>query len=154
MPTWRYGRSPADRRLERDVAAVKAAVDGFIAQARERMAADAALREAPGNLLEAMIAAADKGDSGLDDRDVAGNVITMRLAGEDTTANTSAWTFHLLHGHPAALQRAQAEVRRVAPEVAAFRLESIGAPHYLESLPARNDEAQARGAIPGATGAA
>ena len=29
--------------------------------------------------------------SGIDDRQVAGNVLTMLLAGEDTTANTIAW---------------------------------------------------------------
>jgi len=63
---------------------VKAAIDGFIVQARARMQADPGLREHPNNLLEAMIAAADQGDSGLDDHDVAGNVLTMLLAGEDT----------------------------------------------------------------------
>ena len=133
VPTWHYVRLPADRRLERSVAAVKAAVDGFIAQARERMRADPALRESPRNLLEAMIAAADHGDSGLGDRDVAGNVVTMLLAGEDTTANTLAWAFHLLHRHPEALRRAQAEVRRIAPDVAAFTPERIGALDYLEA---------------------
>ena len=77
------------------------------------MAADPTLRDNPGNLLEAMIAAADQPGSGIDDGQVAGNVLTMLLAGEDTTANTLAWMIHLLWRHPAVLARAVAEVRHV-----------------------------------------
>ena len=120
VPVWRWMQRPADRRLERSLVAVRAAVAGFIGQARERMAADPSLRERPGNLLQAMIAAADEGSSGLDDRDVAGNVLTLLLAGEDTTANTLAWLLHLLARHPAALRRAEDEVRRLVPDPAAL----------------------------------
>ena len=74
IATWRYWRSAADRQLERSIAEVKTAVAGFIAQARARMQADPGLRERPRNLLEAMIAAADQADSGIDDAQVAGNV--------------------------------------------------------------------------------
>ena len=50
--------------------------------------ADPARRNAPQNLLEVMIMAADEPGSGIDDSQVSGNVLTMLLAGEDTTANT------------------------------------------------------------------
>ncbi len=113
-PYWRHFRLPADRRLEREVAAVNTAVQEFIAKARARMLANAELRQHPGNLLEAMLVAADKVDSAVDDRDVAGNVLTMLLAGEDTTANTLAWMLHLLQRNPEAMRAAQQEVRAVA----------------------------------------
>jgi len=71
-------------------------------------------RAAPQNLLEAMVVAADEPGSGIDDAQVAGNVLTMLLAGEDTTANTLAWCIWLLKEHPAALERAQAVMRRRA----------------------------------------
>ena len=58
-----------------------------------------------------MLAAADRPDSGLSDAQVAGNVMTMLLAGEDTTANTIAWMIYLLWTHPQALDRACTEVR-------------------------------------------
>ena len=113
LATWRFVRLPADRQLERSVAEVMRAVHGFVAQARARMQADPGLREQPSNLLEAMVAAADQPGSGIDDGQVAGNVLTMLLAGEDTTANTLAWMIHLLWRHPEALARARDEVRRV-----------------------------------------
>lgn len=107
LPYWRWF---PDRKLEGHLRALKDAVAGFIAQARRRMDAEPRLREEPTNLLEAMIAARDDPQSGLSDADVAGNVLTMLLAGEDTTANTLAWMIYLLHRHPEALRRAQDEV--------------------------------------------
>ncbi len=113
-PYWRYLKTPADRRLDTAVRAVNQAVADFIAQARQRLASDARRRALPENLLEAMLMAADAPDSGMDDRDVAGNVLTMLLAGEDTTANTLAWMLHLLQQHPAVLLQVQQEIRRLA----------------------------------------
>jgi cytochrome P450 len=133
VPLWRYVKLPADRRLDRSVVAVRAAIEGFIAQARQRLDVDPSRREHPHDLLEAMIAAADQGDSGLDDRDVAGNVLTMLLAGEDTTANTLAWMIWLLHRHPQALQRARAEVLQVAGDAPAITLEHMAALDYVEA---------------------
>ena len=80
-----------------------AAVERFVDEARARLEADPGLRDHPNNLLEAMLAAADEEDSGIDDRQVAGNVFTMLWAGEDTTANTLAWMIYLLKSHPVAL---------------------------------------------------
>ncbi|HOA95733.1 MAG TPA: cytochrome P450 [Quisquiliibacterium sp.] len=133
FPMWRYYKTAADRRLDRSVHAVKDAIDGFIAQARARLQADPSLREHPNNLLEAMIAAADQGDSGLDDHDVAGNVLTMLLAGEDTTANTLAWMIHLLHANPETLARARDEVLRVTGTTGPFTLEQMSALDYVEA---------------------
>src|SRR5438552_2557477 len=110
---WRYFRLPADRALREHLAELHRAVDGFIATARKRMDAEPSLRASPTNLIEAMIAARDTDGSGVDDADVAGNVLTMLLAGEDTTANTLAWMIYLLSRNPAALARARDEVRAV-----------------------------------------
>jgi cytochrome P450 len=108
FPPW--FRWPKDRSLPGHLQALQRAVQDFIAQARARIAANPALRERPTNLIEAMIVARDNPASGLDDGDVAGNVLTMLLAGEDTTANTLAWMIYLLHRHPEVLARAREEV--------------------------------------------
>ena len=108
--------------LAHGVEAVNEAVDGIHRRKRaRRMAADPTLRTHPRNLLEAMIAAADEPGSGITDLQVAGNVMTMLLAGEDTTANTIAWMIDLLWRHPAALARATDEVRRVCSATRAAR---------------------------------
>jgi cytochrome P450 len=133
VPYWRYVRLPADRRLDRSILEVQAAITSFIARARARIEADPARREHPHNLLEAMIGAADGGGSGLDDRDVAGNVLTMLLAGEDTTANTLTWMIYLLKRNPEALKCATDEVRRIVGDAAAMTPEQIGALDYVEA---------------------
>jgi cytochrome P450 len=113
FPYWRWLRLPAERALAWHLRELHRAVAGFIALARRRMDADPSLRTRPANLIEAMIAARDTQGSGLHDADVAGNVLTMLLAGEDTTANTLAWMIYLLSRHPQAMRRARDEVDAV-----------------------------------------
>ncbi len=132
FPYWRYFKLPQDRRLERSVAGMQTEVAKLIAQARQRMLDRPELRDKPGNLLEAMIAAADQPGSGVDDDAVAGNVSTMLLAGEDTTANTIAWLIYLLERNPQALQLATQEVQRLAPDCATLSLEQMDALVYLD----------------------
>ena len=133
VPLWRVWRSAADRALDRSVIEVKQAVDGFIAQARAQMQADPALREHPKNLLQAMIVAAEQPASGITDAQVAGNVLTMLLAGEDTTANTVAWMIHLLWRNPAALARATAEVRQFAGDPATLTIDQLARLDFVEA---------------------
>lgn len=133
VPYWRWFRLPQDRRLERSVLAVRTAVDNFIREARARLDAEPARRERPSNLLEAMIVAADQPGSAVDDAVVAGNVQTMLLAGEDTTANTLGWMIWLLYRNPEALRRAQDEVRRLAPDPAAFSIEQMDSLAWLDA---------------------
>ena len=133
LPTWRWFPSQADRDLQRSLVEVNAAVNGFITEARARLAAEPDRREHPQNLLEAMITAADQPGSGIDDSQVAGNVVTMLLAGEDTTANTIAWMIHLLWAHPLALALATEEVRRVCGSTALPTLEMVEQLDYVEA---------------------
>ena len=131
VPYWRYVKLPVDRRLDRDVAALDVAVADLVRQARTRLERDPARRVRPPNLLEAMIVSADEAGSGVDDRAVAGNVLTMLLAGEDTTANTISWIIYLLQRHPHSLAKAREEVRRLAPDVAQFTLAQMDSLDYL-----------------------
>jgi cytochrome P450 len=133
LPIWRFYKRPVDRELDHALAAVNQAIDGFIAAARQRLQDEPARRTAPHNLLEAMVAAADEPGSGIDDAQVAGNVLTMLLAGEDTTANTLAWCIWLLHRHPAALARARDEVLAVRTEGGPVTLEQLARLDYVEA---------------------
>jgi cytochrome P450 len=133
VPYWRWFKLQSDRELDASVAVINATILDFVAQARQRLRDEPSLRERPRNLLEAMIAAADMPDSGLGDRQVAGNVLTMLLAGEDTTANTLAWMIHLLHRNPQALQRVQHEVRSLAPDPGGYTYDLMEQLVFLEA---------------------
>ena len=133
FPYWRYVKLPRDRELDRCVARTRQAVDQLVVQARERMRADPQRAERPGNMLEAMLAAAAQPDSGVSERDVAGNVLTMLLAGEDTTSNSLAWLIWLLHRHPAALQRAREEILRIAPDIASLSIEQVDQLDFVDA---------------------
>ena len=68
-----------------------------------------------------MIVAADDPDSGITTRRSHGNVLTMLLAGEDTTANTLAWAIWLLFdASRTALARARAEIDERVGDPAAW----------------------------------
>ena len=104
FPYWHVVKPPADRAAERSLEVIHDEIRGFIAAAKARMQARPELREAPENFLESMLTM-----PGYDDDDVFGNVFTMLLAGEDTTANTLSWAVYLLARDPAARERLAAE---------------------------------------------
>ncbi len=110
FPIWRYVKSPADRVFDHHLASGHAAVVGFIQAARDRMSSDPSLSDNPTNLLEAMLAARDANGHALSDAELVGNTFTTLLAGEDTTANTLAWSLYLLHTNPEVLSTVSAEV--------------------------------------------
>ena len=83
---------------------VKAAIARFIAEARARLRRRPGAAQPPAQPARSDDRRRRRPGSGVDDRDVAGNVFTMLLAGEDTTANTLAWMIDLLHRHPEALR--------------------------------------------------
>jgi cytochrome P450 len=134
VPYWHYVKLPSDRRVGRHVIAVQRAVDGFIRAARLRLEQHPELRERPSNLIEAMIAARDSPDSQVTDGEVAGNVLTMLLAGEDTTANTLAWALWFLHRNRDAMEHAKAETFTVLGDDAfPSRHEQLNQLHSIEA---------------------
>lgn len=116
FPYWRYFRLPKDRELDRALDDLSAQVEGIIAGVRERMAADPSLYDAPTNFLEAILAAQRSEGYEFSDADIFGNVCTLLLAGEDTTANTIAWAANYFIEHPALFARAREEVDGVLGE--------------------------------------
>ncbi len=110
FPYWRYLRLPKDRELDLALVDIQAQVNSMIADVRRRMEADPSLFQAPTNFLEAIIAAKETEGVEFSDADIFGNVCTLLLAGEDTTANTIAWAINYFIEYPRYFARARAEV--------------------------------------------
>jgi cytochrome P450 len=108
-PYWRHVRLPADRRLERDLAAVHAHAHQTIARARQRLAQDRPAQ--PRHALEAMLMMAGRPEGGFDDATIVANVITLLLGGEDTTAHSLAWTMLFLTQDPLLQERLHGQAR-------------------------------------------
>jgi cytochrome P450/nitrite reductase/ring-hydroxylating ferredoxin subunit len=100
VPIWRYVRLPSDRRLDRALAAVHHWLADLLARTRQRLEADAGHANRPANFLESMAVAVDEHGEPFSDATIMSNLLTMLLAGEDTTAFTLAWAIHELCDTP------------------------------------------------------
>ncbi len=113
FPYWHFVKLPADRALEESLKAIRKALGQFIAHARQRLTDQPDLASHPTNFLEAMLAAQTAGDAAVTDDEIFGNVLTMLIGGEDSTAATMAWMLHFLTEHPHVQCRMQEEIDRV-----------------------------------------
>jgi cytochrome P450 len=107
---------PNTRRINQNIAIVDDVVNRIIAerrQAEERQSGNPGVgREI--DLLDMLIAARDEeSGEGMDDRQLRDEVVTLLLAGHETTANTLSWTWYLLSQHAAAATKLQEELARV-----------------------------------------
>lgn len=109
VPYWRYVRLPADRRVDAAVAAARGLILDRYAEAKGRMVRG----DAPTDFLSALAKADVDGDELINDDDVVGNVLTMIVAGEDTTAAAASWVMHFLATHPDVQRRVRAEADEV-----------------------------------------
>ncbi|HTI52318.1 MAG TPA: cytochrome P450 [Planctomycetaceae bacterium] len=95
---------PRNRRLKAAVRHLDAIIETIIGQRR-------AERGDRGDLLSLLIEARDEEDAtGMTDRQLRDEVMTMFLAGHETTANALAWTWSLLATHPAVADRLRDEL--------------------------------------------
>jgi cytochrome P450 len=100
--------TPRNRRYLRAVARLDETIFRII---RERRASG----EDKGDLLSMLLAARDEEDPThrMDDKQIRDELMTIFLAGHETTANALAWTFYLLAQHPHVRSRLHDEVDRV-----------------------------------------
>ncbi|MDQ3606818.1 MAG: cytochrome P450 [Gemmatimonadota bacterium] len=96
---------------------------------RSRMASG----EDRGDLLSMLLAARDDDGRGMSEQQLRDEVITLFLAGHETTALTLSWTWHLLTQHPAVEAKLAAEVEEVVGERSP-RLEELPSLTYTEQV--------------------
>jgi cytochrome P450 len=136
FPYWRYFRFARDRELDEALANIRVTVSGFIADCRRRMSERPELFDAPSNFLEAILAAQATAEGAeFTDDDIYANVLTLLLAGEDTTANTIAWAGKYFIDHPEYFARARAEVDAVfAPSASATDFKQLSQLPFIEAF--------------------
>ncbi|NEB74877.1 cytochrome P450 [Streptomyces sp. SID14478] len=108
-PTGLLARLPlaANREFDSALGRLHALIDGIISDYRRT-------DEDRGDLLSALLAARDEeGGGAMSDQEVHDQVMTLLLAGVETTASALTWAWHLLAAHPEAEARLHAEVDEV-----------------------------------------
>jgi cytochrome P450 len=119
FPYWQVLTFPAERAVETAIATFRTALASYLAQ---RRAHAPTVATPPTTLVEALLAARDEAGTALSDDEILGNVLTLLLAGTETTANTLAWMLHFLTDCPAVQRTMQQEaeailgVARLLPE--------------------------------------
>lgn len=105
-PTPLWVPLPVNRRFRRVLGAVDDVVYRLIARARARKDTDPEIRS---TLLGMLLEATDEDGRPLDDRAIRDEVITLYVAGHETTALTLTWLFALTRGRDDVLGRLRAE---------------------------------------------
>ncbi len=121
---WKWLRSmpgvagPAD--------ALDAIVDDIIARLR-------AEPRGGSDLLNLLLAARDEDGSGFDDAEIRDEVLTLMLAGHETTSNALTWSLALLSRFPAARRGLEAEVDKVLADHSAGA-DDVDRLHFTEAV--------------------
>lgn len=108
FPIWRYFKTKKDREFEYSFHEVEKIVGKFIAEARQRLDANPALKENPTNFLESLLVQQEE-YAKFTDQEIFGNVLTILLAGEDTTSNSISWAFYYLAQHKEVFEKVRQE---------------------------------------------
>jgi cytochrome P450 len=103
--------TPGNRRFRRAVAELDAIIYDIVERRRAQpWSADA------GDLLSVLLHAQDDEGSGMTDRQLRDEVMTLFLAGHETTAITLSWAWYLLATNPAVVAKLDAELSTLAGE--------------------------------------
>jgi cytochrome P450 len=105
------GRAPAPA-ARSTAASVHGLVDRIIDERRRERSDDR------GDVISALLTSSDAGT--LSDAEVHDHVMTLLMAGHETTANALTWTWHLLTGNPTVVTRLQAEADHLGDRLPGF----------------------------------
>jgi len=99
--------TPRNRRIQRTIHVLDQLVYRMIAERRTRQT------EGRDLLSMLLLAQDEETGQGMNDRQVRDEVVTLLLAGHETTANTLTWTWYLLSQSPEIERRLHAELNKV-----------------------------------------
>lgn len=108
VPTW--VPLPKQRRFRQSREQLQQVVDGLVA---DRTARDGALAEGEDALARLIASTREEADPQVGRQRMRDELVTLLLAGHETTASTLGWTFYLVDRHPEVLERLHAEAVEV-----------------------------------------
>jgi cytochrome P450 len=124
LPPW--VPTPKNVRFTRAVATLDRLITGIIAERHQR-------DDHPDDLLAMLMSARDDAGEAMSDRQLRDEIMTLVLAGHETTANALAFALHLVARHPEVERRLHAEVDAVTFG-GAVRFEDLPRLTYVEHV--------------------
>ena len=94
-------------------------------------------RESRTDIMAMLVAARDEDGQPMSDEEIRDELVTMLVAGHETTATSLSWVVHWLLQDPEVLERARAELAEVVgsgPESAGLTAEQIAELSYLDAV--------------------
>ena len=104
--------TPGNRRFDRSLRQVHAVADDMVARERAR-AAQGGSGPGSASVLAALLAAVDEEGAGMTDAQAHDEIMTLLLAGTETTAGVMAWCLHVLARDSGLQQRLRLEIADV-----------------------------------------
>lgn len=120
IPFYKLIKGKKDKEFDFALKEIHIFIDDIISKGKEKIKNNPELLENPGNVLEAILVAAETME-GFGDEEVKGNLLTLLMAGEDTTAHTLAWAMTQMTQNPQAVQAIQEEVDEVLGDASIFQ---------------------------------
>ena len=84
------------------------------------------------DFLSMYLGAVDKKGSGFSDAELLDELMTLIVAGFETSANTLNWVWYLIAKHPDVERKLVEEARRILPNVSAVNADSVNAMQYTQ----------------------
>ena len=112
IPFHKLFKTKTDREFDVACKVIQNIVNDFVKDGKKRIIENPNLKENPENMLDAILAAADE-EGGMENKDVTGNLLTILLAGEDTTSHSLAWAASILIERPDIQEKCFEEVNAV-----------------------------------------
>lgn len=113
FPYWQYIKLKQDRELDKVLIDVKQYALKIVEETRQELQSKPHLADKPENILQAMVAATDDHNNRLSNEELFANILTLLLAGEDTTSNLIAWMLFFISQKPEVQRKINEEVKKL-----------------------------------------
>lgn len=115
IPWYKIIKSKADKEYDNALKELNVVVDQLIVNAKQQLENNPSLKQEPENLIQSILVEAELQGS-FTMEEVRGNLMTLLVAGEDTTAHTINWTVFQLFNQPEVVKNIESLIDEVLGE--------------------------------------